>query len=130
MKRKLLIGILLLATASTMAACGTTSTPSSTVTITQAPDTPTPEPMSKEDVFLTALRTSGNSYLESADSSDLLDVGYETCNMLDQGYTVDQLVYALASSGNFTTTESQQAVGFVLGAAVSVFCPEYGYQIS
>lgn len=131
MKHKTFIALsLLVATTLTLSACATSSTPKPVVTVTEQLPLPEPEPITDEDTFLQTLRTSGNSYLESADSSSLLDAGYETCNLLDQGYTATELVLVLASSGEFQTTEEQQAVGYLMGAAIAIFCPEYAYQVS
>ena len=52
--------------------------------------------------------------------------GHSVCDSLDAGYTVDQVNdHLLANVTNATAYE----IGYVVGAGVSPYCPEYGDQI-
>lgn len=90
-----------------------------------------PQPvLTDEDLFLQAVRSDPNAYLQSAADSDLLNAAYETCNMLNQGYTVTDLVTILAESGTAANQEQAYAMGFIIGSAIQVFCPQYLGQVS
>lgn len=130
-KKELFLRVLLFAALSSLvvlvlAGCSTSNSPAPTVTVTEssAPNYGTPE-----DAFINSLRTSGNVYLENIGRASALKVAHETCSLLDQGYTLIDILQALVDSGQFTTSDQQQAVGFLIGAGIQAFCPEYSYQV-
>ena len=112
-----------------------------TVTVTATPTAlPQPIPLpteptvaDKEYMFLETMRNSGVTWLMVADTDQLLDLAYQTCQILDSGYTVDELVQALATGfaedGMGNDPELYEGTGFLIGASVAAFCPQYGYQI-
>ena len=61
-------------------------------------------------------------------SSDAVAIkaGHSVCDSLDAGHTVDQVSnYLLAN-----TTVDPYSIGYVVGASVYAYCPEYGSQIA
>lgn len=129
-KKELFLRVLLFAglsaiVALALAGCSSSASPAPTVTVTE---TQAPQ-VSKEDAFMASLQSSGNVYLENMSRADALKIAHNTCDLLNQGYTLYDIVEVLANSGNFTTADEQQAVGYILGAGIQVFCPEYSYQI-
>ena len=84
-----------------------------------------PPPPSKAELYVHVVRDNAD-VPAGVSNRDLVDVGHEFCHMLDEGYTMDDILYALL-------TEAPDAdpayVGTVAGAAVGAFCPKYGDQI-
>lgn len=119
-----------------LSACGGSDNTSDTSTNTTATDTfvtPAPEPapapmVSPEDQFLNRLNGLGDPVILSTSDADLLSIGQETCSVLDQGYTVTDLVTYLYDNG-YITSENGTAVGQIVGAAVSTLCPQYTSQL-
>jgi hypothetical protein len=116
-----------------LVACSSDATPAPTVTVTQQAPAPTqddPEPpstaMSDEDLYLLGLRSMGNRIIDSSSDSELLEVGYSVCDVLDAGYTVDEVIAYLATEmakdGGASDTYVE-AVGYIIGAAETVLCP-------
>ena len=110
----------------------------STVTVTATP-TPDPFPLiteptlaDKEYMFLETVRNSGVTWLMVADSNELLDLARQTCQILDSGYTVDELIQTVAegfvNDGLTNDPELYEGTGFLIGASVAAFCPQYGNQ--
>ena len=85
-------------TALVISACSGNTAETSTVTVT-AP-APQGEILSdreiKEEAYITSLRRSGNPILDSAPDSDLLEVGYSVCDILDQGLTTQDIIEYMA----------------------------------
>lgn len=110
-----------------------TSTETKTETATPLPFPTEPTVADKEYMFLETVRNSGITWLMVADADQLLDLGYQTCQILDSGYTVDELIQALAmgfvEDGMGSDPELYEGTGFLIGASVAAFCPKYGYQI-
>ena len=110
------------------------SNPTVTVTATQEPAPFPTEPTvaDKEYMFLETMRNSGITWLMVADSDQLLSLAMQTCQILDSGYTVDQLIEELATGfvndGLTNDPELYEGTGMLIGASVAVFCPEYGTQ--
>jgi hypothetical protein len=77
-----------------------------------------------EDLYLDTIRSEDPS-LYAVASDDLVDIGEAFCQMIDEaGGDTDrallQAVVAISESGMETST-----AGFIIGAAVPAFCPEY-----
>lgn len=91
---------------------------------------PEPEPVyTDEDYFVAEIRYSGNSYAANPSDSDLIDVGRQTCSLLDDGYTVMEIATYLVENGDSNDPEFYEFEGIVVGSAVRNLCPEYTYQI-
>lgn len=113
-----------------------------TVTVTATP-TAVPQPIpvpteptvaDKEYMFLETMRNSGITWLMAADTNQLLDLAYQTCQILDSGYTVDELIQGLAENfvndGLTNDPELYEGTGILIGASVAIFCPQYGYEFN
>lgn len=97
---------------------------------TQVDPAPAPEPVyTDEDYFITEVRSSGNSYVDNNSDSDLIKIGHQTCDVLDQGYTVTDVAQYLVENGNSNDSAFYEFEGIVIGAAVRNLCPEYIDQI-
>ena len=110
-----------------LTACGSSNTnsadPAPTVTVTT-----TAEPYSETDAYLQQLREAPGNHFVGVSDADLLDVGRTTCDTLDTGYSIEEIVVMLASSN--PSDDEAEMYGQVIGAAVYNLCPEYAYQIS
>ena len=137
MKKYLVAAVV--ATGLLISACGGAGGASPVVTVT-ATQTETAQPVqtqpTTEDqdyMFLEAIRNSNITWLMQANTSDLLDLAHQACNILDSGVTLDQLIAGLAQSfveqGMTSDPELYRGTGFLLAAAVNVYCPQYGNQI-
>lgn len=84
--------------------------------------------MSAEDMYLRDVHAQNNPDLEDETDRDLLNIGYETCNVLDQGYTVEELVLYLLSEGNPSDAEIKYQ-SIIIGNAIEYLCPEYLDQV-
>lgn len=83
-----------------------------------------------EDMFIAELYAHGNYIVDNTDEYELLDLGWSTCQALDQGASLDELVAALANSGNFTTDTETEFVGLVIGEALQHLCPQHSWQVA
>lgn len=91
---------------------------------------PAPAPVyTAEDYFLTEVRSTGNSYVDNNSDADLLKVGHQTCDVLDQGYTVTDVATYLVQNSDSSDSSFFEFEGIVIGAAVRNLCPEYESQI-
>lgn len=86
--------------------------------------------LSSEDAFLFELSLSGNYLIESMSDYDLLDLGWSTCETLDSGVSLLELVDAFVMSGNFVTDAETEYVGLVIGASIRNLCPQHEWQIA
>ena len=124
--------IIIAAAISTLAlvACSSESDPAPTVTVTESQGDAYSEydgSSSSEEVYLIAMRSSGNPIIAGSSDSELLEIGYAVCDILYQGYTVDDIVEYMARelvlSGNDTSTNAK-AVGYIIGAADKILCAQ------
>ena len=114
-----------------LVACSSDAAPAPTVTVTQqAPaltqDDPPTTVMSDEELYLLGLRSMNNRIINNASDSELLEVGYSVCDVLDAGYTVDEVIAYLAAEmakdGGASETYVE-AVGYIIGASETILCP-------
>lgn len=104
--------------------CGSGSA-SPTVTVTEEA-TYVPEPMLTDDEkFISTIRNYGNTSLDTLSDQDLISLGISTCDLLDSGYTAVDIITYVATEFPNMTSDQAEGFGFVMGAAVAVYCPEY-----
>ena len=89
-------------------------------------------------VLLIGLAAGGSSadskFIERLDEGDIAyssesaatKAGRSVCDALDEGYSVDQVTYVAADGTGYSLYEA----GFIVGASVYAYCPEYRNQIS
>ena len=107
------------------------SAPAPTVTVTEVPSEDVfGETYTAEDEFLFDVRSIGNVYIENISDADLLELGYLVCGAFDEGYTVDDLAYELAATGDYSGSAEQEYAGTIIAGSVLNLCPEYSYQIN
>lgn len=82
---------------------------------------------SKNQTFLTVVRTEYPD-LKSLSNARLIGVAHATCNALDNGASAEQVIMAIASSAD--TTSRARELGYVVGAGVAVYCPQYKNEFS
>ena len=114
-------------TALLLTGCGSAaSSPTPTVTVTE---TQSAAPvMSDDEVYIAGLRSLNDPFINNATDAQLIEIGHQTCDILDEGYTVVGLALFLVEQGDFTSAQ-YGSIGSIIGAAVLVMCPEYQYQI-
>lgn len=105
------------------------TTPAPQPTNTWTPDTPDVPSYSSEDEFLAAVNGAGNSIILTTSDSELLDMGWAVCDVLDEGYDLNDIADELIYNSDLSTEEEFEAVGTIMGGAVSYLCPEYQYMI-
>ncbi len=116
-----------------LVACSAESVPAPTVTVTQEaqPEAQPSEPDtyskydSREEMYLTTLRSSGNSVIASGSDSQLLEMGYDVCAILDKGYSVDDIAEAMAEElvrQGYNTSVHAEAVGHIIYGANRLLC--------
>lgn len=123
MNKKLLAGLLVIPLAFGLSACGSSDSTSSEVYV--APQDTDVNP-SDERGFITDVRSVNNIVLSVGSNADLLEMGYNACNALDDGETVGSLAIRLAATQD--TTAGQEAAFAIIAGAVIHLCPEYEYQ--
>jgi Protein of unknown function (DUF732) len=105
----------------------TTGEPTPTVTVTATPTSvATPEPVeptqsttSAEDAFVRAFESEYGP-LSSAGQASLIRLGHLVCQKIGEGFSYDDIVDAVNGG-----LDDYRTTGFVLGASVVAFCPEY-----
>ena len=114
-----------------LVACSSDAAPAPTVTVTQQAPAPTQDDppttsMSNEDIYLLSLRSMDNRIINNASDGELLEVGYSVCDVLEAGYTVDEVIAYLAAEmakdGGASETYVE-AVGYIIGASETALCP-------
>ena len=114
-----------------LAGCGTTAEEPQPVVTKTVTETPSPEPvveMTDEEMFLLNLQASDNPFVYGMDESAALDVAYSTCDLLDSGITVDEVVESFATSGDFSI-DQMGAAGYIMGSAIAALCPQHKWQV-
>lgn len=105
-----------------------------------AKETPTPdytvvepepvEPISLDEQYLFAVHYADNYIVESNTDADLIAIGKQTCDTLDTGLTVQDLMFALVADADGSESDAYwEFAGIIIGAGVATYCPEYSYQI-
>ena len=91
--------------------------------------TAAPAPVATDDeTYIGLVRSYGNSYIDNAEDYQLIKIAHDTCDVLDSGYTLDEVINYLAANGTSTDQEFYQAEGIIIGGAINVYCPVYlGY---
>lgn len=103
--------------------------PAETVTVIETPDAPAPDPvLTAEQQMVDNARSFGNATISGFTDDQLLTLGYQTCGILDGGYTVYDIIDEFAYSGQYNE-QDMEGIGLIIGSAVAYLCPEYGYQI-
>lgn len=120
----------LVAAAAALLLTGCASTANPTKTVTVEPTYDDTIVASPEEIYLNAVHSVNNYYIENNTDADLVALGRTLCSTLDQGATVMEVVEGLVATGDYNDTESQEFAGVTIGAAVSAFCPEYSYQLN
>lgn len=125
----IIVGILALALI--LSGCSSNSgTPQATVTVTQEPtDTYEPPVRTDEDVFIDDMRSVDNWIIDGNTDSDLIDLGWMVCSVLDEGYTIEDIVYELIGSGTVASDAEIEFAATLIVAAVYDLCPEYSNQV-
>lgn len=114
-----------LAAAAGLTACGGATTPAPvTVTATAPAPAPTYTAPPKDTATTVFLRLvhQNTTTLDGVTDARFLEVGHLTCDVLDDGYTVDDVLRTIQRS----TPQSQWLDwSRVTGTAVGSFCPEH-----
>lgn len=124
MNKKLLAGLLVIPLAFGLSACGSDNSTTTSEPYVAPQDYDTNP--SDEGGFIAAINSTGNQVLAVGSRSELLDMGYNVCNALDDGETVGSLAVKIGATQD--TTEGEQAVAAIIAGAVVFLCPEYKYQ--
>lgn len=82
---------------------------------------------SKAEVFLASVEGQ-YSYLEDVPDSDMIELASVSCEMLDNGGTRNDIVNMIL--GIDVDDETGEAIAFIIGAGVAVYCPEHTSKIS
>lgn len=111
-----------------LTACSTSSG-GATVTITAPAEPETvytiPAEPTDDELFLGAVRATGNSMLMSASDDSLIGAARATCDMFEAGYSVIDVMALLISDDPSMSDETAEGFGVIIGGAVPVYCPEY-----
>jgi hypothetical protein len=124
MTRKIAAILAAAALAISLGACSddTDSGANPTVTITEEAPAPT-----GDEVFVATVRENAPNMSRGASDADLIELGETTCQALDTlGGDPEALFYALYEED---PTLDYGEVGALVGASISVYCPEYSGQI-
>ena len=82
---------------------------------------------SAEDKYLADVRAANDPNLMDETDADLISVGYQTCQVLDSGYSVPEMVQYLLNEN--PSDEQIRYMSIIMGNAIEYFCPEYISQI-
>ncbi len=106
-----------------------TSSPTYTATSEPTP-TYTPEPTySVDEIYVAAIRNQYPYYASLYSDSELINIGKTGCQYFSEGGTFEELAYYLVSTID-ADEEAFGFMGFVIGAGVSSYCPQYKYLLS
>lgn len=109
-----------------LAGCGATNVPTSTVTVTATPVPTTPPPaptptITPEEAYIAAVESKYGP-LSSKQERTAIDFAQDVCVTFDTvGVKKGMRYYAY----QVTTAKEAKFVGFLIGAGVQSFCPEY-----
>jgi hypothetical protein len=127
--KKLIPAAIIVAAALTLAGCGssdstTVSSKSSESTTTTQARRQTTTTISNQDILIEAYVSAMRDWFGSTMTrSDAISLGQTMCETIDQYGNVSDTVDAVIASGEFRGMEGD--VGYVMGTAIPVFCPEY-----
>lgn len=94
-------------------------------TVTETVVSYAPPQMTADEKFLEQMHASGNPYADTVSDSSMLEIGKQACTVLDSGYTVGEMITYLINNLDFQSADQAQFVGYLIGAGVRNFCPEY-----
>ena len=83
-----------------------------------------------QEFYLEALHATGNSYVDNGSDRQLVELGHTVCQALDEGNSVEEIIYYLAANSSNDDPEFARFEGQVIGAAVGALCPEYSGQVA
>lgn len=110
--------------------CSTSTSPAPTVTVTEKEEVQ----VSPEQQYIDSLRSIDNVYIDNVPDESLIDLGYTLCSALDEGYSVEdiiwELVYGSFGEENGDDPDAMAFAGAVIGAGVKNLCPEYLSELS
>jgi len=90
---------------------------------------PAPEPeqpvVTDEDLYLMALRSHNNYIIDGASDAELIELGYNTCEVLAEGYTFEDIAYAIVMDSPDESDAYYEFAGLLVGTASSTLCPQY-----
>jgi len=129
-KRIAMLTLGIIAATTILTGCGSskTSAPKS-APVETIMETPFSAQSTEEDDYITRVRSVDNSIIAGTSNKDLINLGHNVCDVLDQGYTVSMVVEYMATNGNLTTDEEYRYAGLVIGAAATALCSEYESQV-
>lgn len=104
--------------------CSSDAQPTATKTVTVAP---TPKP-TKNDLFLKVVRHKYPRLLSNTSNANLIRLAHSVCSAFDAGASWNDIVsMAMSSTSNVRVAT---ALGYVVGAGVATYCPQYTGQIA
>lgn len=122
-----------------LSACGGSEAEpkTATVTVTASPEpapepAPEPEPetqaptLTKRALFLEVVYDE-YPYMRGSDK-DLVSYAKSVCTLFDAGGTWDDVITIIVENSN-DDEDAAEFIGFVAGAGVAVFCPEYSDEL-
>lgn len=93
---------------------------------TDPPTTTTEPAMSIDDVYVGVVRAEYPAETVGLSDADLIGPAHAACDALDAGNTAIDVAMVAAFSG---APEDAPLFGFILGAGVATYCPEYGPEL-
>lgn len=122
-----LIAIILgvLAVVLILSGCSTSNTePKPVVTVTETYEPPAPV-YGDEELFIRDMRSESNWIIEENTDADLIELGWGVCGVLDEGYSVDDIVWELIGSGTVSTDAESEFAAALIAYAIYDLCPEH-----
>lgn len=122
MKKSIKVSAIVLTLGLGLTACGSNS--ASTEIVPDAVDQQNSRDVARAEAgYLSDVRGVDNDILAYGSDADLLNMGYNACNALDDGTSLNALLARTA--GTMDTEEGRQAAFAVIAGALIYFCPEY-----
>lgn len=88
----------------------------------------TPDPSAIADAVFIANVRSHTTKLGNSDDATLISTVKAACGALDDGNSMQQLVATIVDNAPDTT--AQKDLGYMLGAGIQQYCPQYAPQLS
>ena len=127
MKKSIKVASALVPLALLLSSCGSSDN-SSAVIVPDAVDQQNSRDVAANEAgYLSDVRGTDNEILAYGSDADLLNMGYNACDALDDGTSLDALLARTA--GTMDTEEGRQAAFAVIAGALIYFCPEYRDQV-
>jgi hypothetical protein len=111
-----------------LASCGSSNTNNDATSVSTPAPIDTYVPPTPKEQFLSDINSLNDPIIAQTADSDLWSLATSTCDALNQGNSVTDLITYLANSGAMTNNNAT-SIGEIIGAAVKDVCPSHMQEV-